>query len=139
MATALVFDIAASYLREAERVIERSTDTDPRSALRDTACRTLELFAENELFKSVISADGSDTFLPLYTREGAPLISLVCAQMSEAFARRWPTLEPERLRNTAEALTRHIISHIVLPLYPPTQVADAAAAMFTDYLTGTSR
>ena len=137
LAQALVFDIAATYLREQEQLVERSVDV--RSALRDTVCRTLELFAENELFKTVISADGSDTFLPLYTREGAPLINLVCARMTTAFARRWPSLDPERLHVGLEAMTRLVVSHIVLPLYPPAQVAENAASIFTGYLTGASQ
>jgi AcrR family transcriptional regulator len=134
LARALVLTIAAAYADECELVIEQSTSLE--SAFRDAVHRGLELASTDQVFRAVMTPDGSDTFLPLYTSDSAPLVSLVSTRMSAALARRWPSLDPQRLRITVEATTRHVLSHIVLPLYPADRVADEAAALFTPYLTG---
>jgi AcrR family transcriptional regulator len=137
LARALVFTMAEAYLAEHERFIEQSDDVV--SALREMVGRTLDLFAENRLFKTIISADGSDTFLPIYTSEGAPLVELACTRMTVVVSQRWPALDPDRVRVTIEALTRLVISHVVLPLHPSQQVADETATIYGGYLTGGSR
>jgi AcrR family transcriptional regulator len=129
LAHALVFARAEVYLDEHERVVARADD--PSSALYETLCRTLELFAEDTLFKAVISPDdGGETFLPLYTSQSAPLMVLARDRMTVAFLARWPELDVSRLRWVIETLTRLAISHVVLPLHPPEQVAREATAVF---------
>lgn len=138
LAQALVFARAEVYLDEHEQVVARADD--PSSALYETLCRTLELFAEDTLFKAVITSDdGGETFLPLYTSQSAPLMVLACDRMSVAFLARWPDLDVSRLQWVIESLARLAISHVVLPLHPPEQVAREATAVFGPALEAGSK
>jgi AcrR family transcriptional regulator len=137
LARALVFATTSAYLDQEEQIVRHSHDL--RAALHDTVLRTLELAADDRFIKTVISADGSATFLPLYTSEGGPLITFISDRMAGAFAARWPTLEPVSLRISTEAITRQLISHIMLPTHPREQVAEQIADMYSRHLEPPTR
>jgi AcrR family transcriptional regulator len=122
LARALVAAMTHRYIDEVEGIIDQSRELG--EALRATARRTLEIFADDALFKTILAADGSGTFLPLYTSEGAPLIDLITVRMSAIVTRRFPHLDPRRMRIATEAITRLMISYVVLPMSAPEQVAD---------------
>ena len=133
LAQALVLAMASDYSDDHVRTIAASPDVT--SAVRHTVRHALERTARDEVLRAVLAPDASDTFLPLYTSAGAPLISLFTDGMTGAFLRRWPELDPERVRIAVEACGRVVISHILLPLHPAEQVAEEAAALFGGYLT----
>lgn len=134
LAKALALTIAVRYHRETVAIIERSPDA--RSALRDTVQWTMDTSADDTLLKMLLGADGAETFLPLYTSEGAPVIEMAVDMTGEAFDRRFPELDPDRLTLVLETVTRYVMSHLVLRTRPTEQVAENAAAMFGDYLLG---
>jgi AcrR family transcriptional regulator len=133
LARALVEAMAHRYIDEVECIVEQSSQVT--GALLATVRRTLELFGDDPLFKTILAPDGSATFLPLYTSEGAALVNLVTERMSTIVIRRFPRLDPERMRIATGAITRLVISHVVLPIAPSEQVAEEMAAVFTGYLT----
>jgi AcrR family transcriptional regulator len=136
LAEALVLAIASEYTYDNLRTV--ATSPDVTSAIRDTVRTALERTAHDEVLRAVLAPDASDTFLPLYTSAGAPLVTRFTSGMTVAFTRRWPELNPERVRIAMEAATRFVISHILLPLHPAEQVAEEAAALFGGYLSGTA-
>jgi AcrR family transcriptional regulator len=133
LARALVEAMAHRYIDEVECIVEQSDEV--RGALLATVRRTLELFGDDPLFKTILASDGSATFLPLYTSEGAALVNLVTQRMSTIVVRRFPGLDPERMMIATGAITRLVISHVVLPIAPPERVAEEIAAVFTGYLS----
>ncbi|HWN33754.1 MAG TPA: TetR family transcriptional regulator [Pseudonocardia sp.] len=131
LAQALVLSIAAAYADECAQIIEDSRDLE--SGMRDSFRRGLEQAAADQVFKVVMTPDSSDTFLPLYTSDGAPLVTLIATRIAAAMARRWPELDPERLRVGSNASVRFILSHIVLPLQPIEQTAEEAVRLFVPF------
>jgi len=137
LARALVLALATSYMDSQQAIVQRSADV--RSALHDTVAYSLELLATDGLFRTMIGADGSDTYLPLYTTEGGPLISLCSDRMTDAFVQRWPSLDAARVRIVMEMISRQVISCAVFPLHPPAQVAHDTASVFARCLDDPSR
>jgi AcrR family transcriptional regulator len=136
LAKALALTIALRYHRETAGIIERSADV--RSAIRETVRWTMETSEEDTLLKMLLGADGGETFLPLYTSEGAPVIELAMSTAGAAFEKRFPELNRERLALVMETTTRYVMSHLVLRTHPTERVADDAASLFGDYLLGPS-
>lgn len=128
LARALVLALANSYMDSQEEIVRRSVDI--RSALRDTVAYSLELLSGDELFRTMLGVGGSDTYLPLYTTEGGPLISLCTERMTTFFVQRWPMLDEASVRIVMEMISRQVISHAVLPLNPPARVAEDTASVF---------
>lgn len=137
LARALVLALASAVTGDFNRIVEQSATV--HAAFFDTVRHGLRYAEQNEVFRTVMTPDGGDTFLPLYTSDSGPLITLCATVAVTAFSQRWPSLDPERLRIAMEATTRHVLSHIVLPLYPVEQVAEEAASLFSSYLTEGAR
>jgi AcrR family transcriptional regulator len=136
LARALALTVAGRYHRETAQIVERSPDV--RAAIRDTVAWSIETSADDTLFKTLLGADGGETFLPLYTSEGAPMIDLAVDTVGAAFRSRFPELDPERLDLVMETATRYVLSHLVMRTRSAERVARDAASLFGDYLLGTS-
>lgn len=134
LARALALTIADRYHRETVHIVENSADF--RTAVHDTILWTMETSADDTLLKTLLGADGGETFLPLYTSEGAPVFELAVSTVGTAFQRRFPELDPERLALVLETSTRYVLSHLVLRTRPAERVARDAASLFGDYLLG---
>lgn len=131
LAEALVLSIGAAYADEITQIIERSADLE--SGMRESFRRGLEQAAADQVFKVVMTPDSSDTFLPLYTSDGAPLVTLFATRLEAVLTRRWPELDPERVRIGCNASVRFVLSHVVLPLQPIEQTAEEAALLFVPF------
>jgi hypothetical protein len=70
---------------------------------------TLTKAADDPLFKAFLVTENSETFLPLLTSDGEPVVAA------------------DDLALAGETITRLTLSHIVLPLYPADIVADQIA------------
>jgi AcrR family transcriptional regulator len=135
LARALVLRFATGYCQKVTRTVEASPDI--WTAIHDSVAMGLTA-TRDEVFRVVMTPDSSETFLPLYTTESAPIVEVFTAGVTEAYARRWPELGRERVRVAANAMTRFVLSNIVLPLAPIEQTAREAANLFTPYFTTTS-
>lgn len=132
LARALALTIAGRYHSGCALVVGRSPDL--RTALRDAVRYAMEMSADDILLKTLLGADGGQTFLPLYTSEGAPAIESGVATIGTAFQRRFPDLDPDRLKLVMETTARYVTSHLVLSTRSTEQVAEDAAALFSGYL-----
>jgi hypothetical protein len=107
---------------------------DPATAIHDAVRRGLTHASTDQAFRTVLTPDGSDTFLPLYTNEAKPLLDLFTTRLTKAWRNRWPDLDPERLRIAITAGNRLVLSYVLLPERTPEQVADDFGALFGDFL-----
>jgi AcrR family transcriptional regulator len=93
---------------------------------------TLEKAVDEPLLRAVLTGTSSDEFLPLLTSDGGPVITRARDHVAATMRAHHPELDPASLARVAESITRLTISHIVLPLHPPLEVAahlaDLAAA-----------
>jgi AcrR family transcriptional regulator len=101
------------------------------STLRDrweaTVRFTLEKAVDEPLLRAVLTGTSSDEFLPLLTSDGGPLVTRARDHVATTMASHHPELDRTSLTEVAESITRLTISHIVLPLHPPREVASHLA------------
>lgn len=96
---------------------------------------TLETADSEPLLRAVLAGTSSDEFLPLLTRDGAPVITRARDHLVSRLGDLHPDLDLRVLTETAETVTRLAISHVVLPLHPPQRVA----AHLADLAAGITR
>lgn len=134
LAQALVLAVGSSYCDLHDQVL--AVAEDPVTAVRDAVRLSLTHASTDQAFKTVLTPDGNDTFLPLYTNEAKPLLDLFTSRLTTAWHTRWPDIDPERLRIAIDVGNRLTLSHVLLPERTPEQVADEFAAVLGPYLTG---
>ena len=94
------------------------------SALRDTVRFATERAASDDLLPTLICADARETFLPLYTSDGVPLVSYISSWMASAFSVRWPHLDDQRLHTAMAAVTRLVTATSCCPSGRPSRPAN---------------
>jgi AcrR family transcriptional regulator len=92
---------------------------------------TLETAVDEPLLHAVLAGTSSDEFLPLLTSDGAPVITRARDHVAATLAGHHPDLDRDQLLRTTESVTRLTVSHIVLPLHPPAEVAAHVADLVT--------
>jgi hypothetical protein len=117
-----------------EILASMDTADDPLVFWRDAVHYTLERAASDQRMKALLGADGIDSFLPIFTTDGDPMIDQTGGRMGPAICRRWRELDPVRVAEATDATTRLIISYIVLPGEPVEIVADRIAGLAIAYL-----
>ncbi|WP_157178992.1 MULTISPECIES: TetR family transcriptional regulator [unclassified Pseudonocardia] len=113
-----------------DRVLDRvdaALDTaDDLSAGWTLATRiALEAAAEEQLLKTLLSAESIQEFLPLFTTESG-LITRGRTRVAESVCRRWPDLDRDRVEIAAEAAVRLAVSHVLMPMHPADDIAQQA-------------
>ncbi|HEY2224517.1 TetR family transcriptional regulator [Actinomycetospora sp.] len=100
---------------------------------------TLDRAAGEPLLVSVLTADGSDDFLPLLTSRGAPVLDAARVRLSRALHEARPEVDVAIADDLAEAAVRLALSHIVLPLrsteHAAAQIARIVDATYRDTRT----
>lgn len=131
----------ALVLRHVERLLDAITADMAGQPLREqwrlAALGTLRAATADPLVKAVLLSDSSDEFLPLLTTRGAPVLDLSVERLTAAVTGEHPSLDPADVRSVADAMTRLVLSHLVLPRGSLDQVADQVAdlaARFLDHL-----
>jgi AcrR family transcriptional regulator len=138
LAAALIQRLLGRFLEGIDAAIAGGTTL--RDQWAATVRHALETAATEPLLRAVLTGTSTDEFLPLLTSDGGPVITRARDHVAATFARHHPELEPEALTATAETVTRLTISHIVLPLHPPEEVAAHVAELATGSLmSGTTR
>ncbi len=121
LADALIMRLLDAFLDGIDAAIARE------STLRDrweaTVRFVLETAVDEPLLRAVLTGTSSDEFLPLLTSDGGPLVTRARDHVAATMAAHHPELDRTSLTRTAESVTRLVISHIVLPLHPPGEVA----------------
>ncbi|WP_067467350.1 TetR family transcriptional regulator [Actinomadura macra] len=132
LAQAVVIRDNDRYLDGIDRVL--SEHADLYSAVTAAVLFTLEMSADDQLKKAVLTGAGGDELLPLLTTQAEPVLFTASARIAEHALRLWPELDREALTEIADAAVRLTTSHIMLPSAPPEQVARFIARMVTRYV-----
>ncbi|TDC49508.1 TetR/AcrR family transcriptional regulator [Actinomadura sp. KC345] len=132
LAQAVVIRDNERYLDGIDAVL--SEHDDLYSAVTAAVLFTLEMSADDQLKKAVLTGAGGDELLPLLTTQAEPVLFTASARIAEHALRHWPHLDGEALTEVADAAVRLTMSHIMLPSGPPEMFARFVARMVTRYL-----
>ncbi len=127
-------------LREAGRFIDVVQSTiaehaaDPRLALQATFELFLNVAAENPLVSAIVSGDGADELIALFTTRGETLVGTAAARLTDVLLASWPVVPRADAELIGEALVRLAISYAALPKAPPAQTAEAVASLLGPYV-----
>lgn len=132
LAQAVVVRDNERYLDGIDAVL--SEHDDLYSAVVAAVTFTLEMSADDQLAKAVLTGAGGDEMLPLLTTQAEPVLFTASARIAEHALRQWPHLDREALTEVADAAVRLTMSHIMLPSGPPEALAHFVARMVTRYM-----
>ncbi|MGH3646852.1 MAG: TetR family transcriptional regulator [Micromonosporaceae bacterium] len=123
----------AVALREADRFLlgiserlDEHTD-NLAEAIRAAVAFTLSAAADNPVLKAVLTATrgGADELLPFFTTRSEPILNAAVVLLLDYLDSHWPDLDlsPDHRRFVLESIVRLVISHLVMPLAPPDEIA----------------
>jgi AcrR family transcriptional regulator len=130
----------ALVLREAARFIDAVQSTiaanagDPRVALQATFELFLTVAAENPLVSAIVSGDGADELIALFTTRGETLVEMASARLTEVLLASWPVVPREEAELLGETLVRLAISYAALPKGSPGETAENVASLLGPYV-----
>jgi AcrR family transcriptional regulator len=131
----------ALVLREAARFIDAVQSTiaanaeDPRVALQATFELFLTVAAENPLVSAIVSGDGGDELIALFTTRGETLVEMASARLTEVLLASWPVVPREEAELLGETLVRLAISYAALPKGGPGETAESVASLLGPYVS----
>lgn len=98
---------------------------DPRAAAYAAIAHTLTEAASNSLIKAILTSarGGCDDLLPYLTTRAELLLAEASGTLLEWADSRLPAGDRARMAFAADSVVRLVVSHIVLPLAPPEQIA----------------
>ena len=130
----------ALVLREAGRFIDAVQSTiaanleHPRAALRETFELFLTAAAQNALVKAIVSGDGADELIALFTTRGETLVGMATERLTDALRAGWPIVPADDAELLGETLVRLAISYAALPRRSPAETADAIGELLGPYV-----
>ncbi|MET9652204.1 TetR family transcriptional regulator [Streptomyces sp. NPDC006460] len=125
----------ALVTRETRRLLDgvaetlTAADRDPRGALASALLFVLTAAEHNPLLRAVVTAArrGADSLLPCLTARADPLFDAAQHLLRAWLAERFPTRGEEDLDVVTDFVVRTVISHFVLPTWPPEVAAGRLA------------
>jgi len=130
----------ALVLREAGRFIDAVQSTvaanaeDPRRALRATFELFLTVAAENPLVRAIVSGEGADELIALFTTRGETLVQMASARLTGMLLDSWPVVQEREAELIGETLVRLAISYGALPRGGPGETAEVVASLLGPYV-----
>jgi AcrR family transcriptional regulator len=127
-------------LREAGRFVDAVQSTiatnaaDPRLALEATFELFLTVAAENPLVSAIVSGEGADELIALFTTRGETLVEAAAARLTQALLTTWPAVADEDAALIGECLVRLAISYAALPKGAPGETAAGVASLLGPYV-----
>jgi len=130
----------ALVLREAERfllavrgAVHANLD-NPARALSAAFDVFLTAAAENPLVRTIVSGDGSEGLLVLFTTHGAPVVEGAAQQLEAIIVDGWPVVERHDAELLSECLVRLAISYAALPKGPASMSAESVATVLGPFV-----
>jgi AcrR family transcriptional regulator len=130
----------ALVLREAARFIDAVQSTiaanaeEPRVALQATFELFLTVAAENPLVSAIVSGEGADELIALFTTRGETLVEMASARLTDVLLASWPVVPREEAELLGETLVRLAISYAALPKGGPGETAESVASLLGPYV-----
>lgn len=126
--------VTAAVLREAGTMVDQiiaaaDAHDDPEAALEAGILTTLRVARQHPLLDRLIRTE-PEALLPLLVSDGGPVAVAVRSVVEQIIDQKLPGLSPFELRQTADMLTRLLISYTVsAPDDPPEDVARFTASV----------
>jgi AcrR family transcriptional regulator len=130
----------ALVLREAGRFIDAVQSTiaanaeDPRLALQATFELFLTVAAENPLVNAIVSGEGADELIALFTTRGETLVEMASARLTDVLLASWPAVAADDAELIGECLVRLAISYAALPKGRAGETAQGVASLLGPYV-----
>lgn len=127
-------------LREADRfllAVEQAVDAnvdDPTSAISAAFDVFLTAAAENPLVRTIVTDDGAQELLALFTTHGKPLVEGAAEHLTTLMVARWPQVALHDAELLSECLVRLAISYAALPKGPASMTAASIATLLGPYV-----
>jgi AcrR family transcriptional regulator len=132
-AQALVLREAARFIDAVQSSIAANAD-DPRRALRATFELFLTVAAENPLVSAIVSGEGADELIALFTTRGETLVETAAARLTDALLASWPVVAEEDAALIGECLVRLAISYAALPKAGASETAEGVSSLLGPYV-----
>lgn len=130
----------ALVMRETDRFLNAVAEavnaniTAPAVALSAAFDVFLTAAAENPLVRTIVSGDGAEGLLLLFTTHGQPLVEAATARLTEMILEAWPIVPSANAELLSEVLVRLAISYAALPKGPASMGAEHVAALLRPYV-----
>src|SRR4051794_17058919 len=134
LAAALVLRRTEEFLAGLDAALDGEDDL--YRAWSESVRSTLDTVARDPLLRVLLTGQGAEDLLPLLTSEAEPLVTAARDRAAAFLQRRRPDLDARTATTAAEIAARLTISHVVLPLHPPGDVADQIATTVVRFLAG---
>jgi len=127
-AQAFVVREGLRFLDAVEEAVRAHLD-DPHAALAAALGVFLKAAAEDPVVRTLIHDDGTGGMLPLVTTQGAPVVALASARLTDVMRDGWPEASREDAEVLAESLVRLAISYAMLPKDPVEETIPSVMAL----------
>ena len=130
----------ALVMRETDRFLNAVSDAvsenlnAPATALSAAFDVFLTAAAENPLVRTIVSGDGSEGLLVLFTTHGATVVEGAGQQLQAIIVDGWPAVERRDAELLSEFLVRLAISYAALPKGPASITAESVATVLGPYV-----
>jgi AcrR family transcriptional regulator len=127
-------------LREVDRFIAPLAQPIAAHALQPSAAITeaLQAFllaaAAHPLVHTIISGEGTDEFLRLFTTRGSPVLRRAVGRLAEILHDNWPQVDRGEIDVFAECMVRLAVSLAALPDSPAGLNGEVISNLFTPYI-----
>ncbi|HEX3518790.1 MAG TPA: TetR family transcriptional regulator [Solirubrobacteraceae bacterium] len=129
----LVMREAKRFLDAVEEAVHANLD-DPARALEAAFDVFLTAAAENPLVSTIVSGEGGEELLALFTTQGKPLVDSAVERITAVMLAGWPLVGAADAELLSECLVRLAISYAALPKGPAAMTASSVAKLLGPYV-----
>lgn len=132
-AQVLILREADRFLVEVRAAVDAHLD-DPAAALEAAFDVFLRAAAENPLVRRIVSGDGTEELLALFTTQGTPLVEGATERLTAVLLDGWPQVPRRDAELLSECLVRLAISYAALPKGPASMTAASVSELLGPYV-----
>jgi AcrR family transcriptional regulator len=129
----LVLREADHFLTEVEGAVNEHLD-DAETALSAAFDVFLKAAAQNPIVRTIVSGEGGEELLALFTTQGGALVGPAAERLTAAMVAGWPQVEPADAQLLSEGIVRLAISYAALPQGPTGMTAASVARLLGPYI-----
>lgn len=132
-AQVLLMREVARFLHAVEQAVHARLD-DPAQALAAGFDVFLTAAAENPLVRTIVSGEGAEELLALFTTQGKPLVDHAVEHITAVILSGWPLVDATDAELLSECLVRLAISYAALPAGPTSMTAASVSRLLGPFI-----
>ena len=121
------------FLTAVEHAVNEHLD-DPATALSAAFDVFLTAAGENPVVRTIVSGDGGEELLALFTTQGGALVGPASERLATMMVAGWPQVNPPDAQLLSEGIVRLAISYAALPQGPTSMTAASVATLLGPYI-----